>query len=1022
MPLTWRVLDRQPVKSLDDYIAMGGGTAAHAALQARATEIIEVVSASGLRGRGGAGFPTGPKWTTVAAARTPGAATTIVVNAAEGEPGTFKDRALLRTNPYRVLEGAIVGALAMQTDEIRIGIKATFGREIERLTGAISEMRTSGWLDDLNIEVVLGPSSYLFGEETALLEVIEGRQPFPRVTPPYRRGLQAHDTRSAATVALATTDGSGGAPALVDNAETLANIPLIVDHGAEWFRAVGSDDSPGTIVCTVSGATRRSGVREMAMGSTLREVIDAIGWGARPGREIQVVLAGTSNPLIPSRLLDTPLTYEALRDAGSGLGSAGFIVFDDTTDPAAVAAGVARFLSVESCGQCEPCKIDGLSIAEELRSSLRSEPTMDVNTLRRRIDTVTEGARCNLAQQQASVASSLLELFPNSGNSRPHARPASTLEPVMIAPIVDLVGGRALLDTRQLDKQPDWSYDRTDSGAAPAARLGNTPVHIDRQVRSREWPEWRVGPGTEHPLDVVVDAHEAIDALIDRALVAGAQDLERRVEEVAVAIRTHVDVTQRVLYPMLRRVGGDAGDLLADEAEAQERTLSSLIRDIEPSAAHERLRDVGVEMHAHACLDDDILEVLRRHLDPIERSRLADGLAAARVTTTMNRPGPTASRPAAPSFRRLATKPPEAALLASGRPPTDEPRLGSRPAPLPAPDTAPPVGTTQTTWEVTRMAPVVARPAQRNGTGSSADEAAGIHTILVGVNGSPPAAAALGWASQLARRVGAEIVLANVFESGQSEVPPDDHERLVAEAERRLNAEWSEPLRGSGVRYRGLQLVGPPDTLLTAAEAENADLLAVGTRAPGRFAALHVGSLAHHLTHYTLGPLAIVPIAGAAASLERIVLGVDGSAGSEAAVRWCARAAAACEAEVIAVCAFESRTRWAAGDDMKRWRAAAEAAITSEWIAPLRSAGVTVRTRIVEANSPESALEAAAADEGAGILVVGTQEPSEVTGLRVGRVPLHLAHHTHLPLVIVPPIARKLHSASARSEAAREVS
>ena len=209
MPLIWRVLDRRPVRSLRDYVDMGGGKAARSARQASPDEIVGRLRSSGLRGRGGAGFPTGTKWKTVAASRSDRHTTTVVVNAAEGEPGTFKDRALLRTNPYRVLEGAIIAAVAMQSDEIRIGIKGTFDREINRLTNAISEMREAGWLHDLDVQLVLGPSFYLFGEETALLEVIEGRQPFPRVTPPYRRGLQADDTRSAGGVSLATSGGDG---------------------------------------------------------------------------------------------------------------------------------------------------------------------------------------------------------------------------------------------------------------------------------------------------------------------------------------------------------------------------------------------------------------------------------------------------------------------------------------------------------------------------------------------------------------------------------------------------------------------------------------------------------------------------------------------------------------------------------------------------------------------------------------------------------------------------------------------
>lgn len=465
-----RVLDQRPVDSLSEYIEMGGGIAALSARQASAAQVIELVRTSGLRGRGGAGFPTGTKWDTVAASRG-NEATAVVVNAAEGEPGTFKDRALLRTNPYRVIEGAIVAASTMQTDQVFIGIKASFGREIDRLSVAIGEMRNAGWLDDVRIDLVLGPSSYLFGEETGMLEVIGGRQPFPRVTPPYRRGLQDDDTRSVVGAHLASVGASSGAHGLVDNVETLANVPLIIERGAAWFRQEGTEGSPGRIVCTVSGATRRSGVGEVAMGMTLREAIDLVGWGPRRGRSVQVVLAGTANALIPAGLLDTPLTYEAMGDAGSGLGSAGFIVFDDTADPVAVAAGVARFLAVESCGQCEPCKTDGLAIAEQLRS-MRDDPTADLDDLRTRIGTVTTGARCNLAQQQASVAASLLDLFPPSPSSRLGRDSSIPAEPEIIAPLADLVGGRAVLDPRQRAKQPDWSYDRVDSGAAPAALLG----------------------------------------------------------------------------------------------------------------------------------------------------------------------------------------------------------------------------------------------------------------------------------------------------------------------------------------------------------------------------------------------------------------------------------------------------------------------------------------------------------------------------------------------------------------------
>ncbi|MGE0140526.1 MAG: universal stress protein [Ilumatobacteraceae bacterium] len=961
---------------------MGGGNAARSAREASPDQIIGLLCASGLRGRGGAGFPTGTKWETVAASQSSRDVTTVVVNAAEGEPGTFKDRALLRTNPYRVLEGAVIAAITMQSDQICIGIKATFGREIDRLTAAIAEMREAGWLHDLDIQLVLGPSSYLFGEETALLEVIEGRQPFPRVTPPYRRGLQEDDTRSVVGVRLASSGGAEGAPVLVDNVETLANVPLIVDRGAEWFREVGTDRSPGTVVATVSGATRRSAVGEVAMGSTLREVIDIIGWGSRRGRDVRIVLAGTANALIPSELLDTPLTYEAMQDAGTGLGSAGFIVFDDTTDPVAIAAGVLRFLSVESCGQCEPCKSDGLEMAEGLRrSSDEPSTTLDVNALSRRIDTVTIGARCNLAQQEAAITSSLLELLPDSVGAHPRA----VANRVTIAPIEGLAGGRATLDTQQLIKQPDWSYGDHDSGAAPAARLGNTPVHIADPRRPRAWAEWTASVSDEHPLELLDDAHDAIDALIDRAMADQQDDVNDRVDDVVLAVRVHVDATTRVLLPMVRRVGGADGDRLADAAEAQACALLRLVGVIDRSDARYGLQEVGVAMHDHAATGEEILELLRVELDPAERSSLADGLAAAQATSTVSR-----------LYRSASKVAPRVPVPLPRRDDDRNEAAPDRPAarPKPAADDEDPVGYLAPP-AVVQSAPSVS-PAPRR------DHAAALSRMVVGVDGSPAAAAALGWAGRLAGRLGAEILVANVFEPEQAELSPDDYETFVARAEHRLIDEWAEPLRGSSVDYRCLQLTGAPDALLAATEAEHANLLVVGTRGAGRHASLHLGSLAHHLAHDTLGPLVIVPLAGAAASIDRIVVGIDGSAGSAAAVDWCADIAAALGVEVIAVCAFEPHARWTFRSD-ESWRAAAEQAMSNEWVRPLWDAGVTVRTRIVEDAHPLVALEGAAADEGASLFVLGTRGLSDAGGVRLGRLPLQLVHRTHLAVVLVPP-------------------
>jgi NADH-quinone oxidoreductase subunit F len=475
-PLTpvHRVLDPQPVASLDQYVEDGGGRGLDAARRLGPAATLDEVEASGLRGRGGAGFPTGRKWRTVAANRSSTIPTTVVVNGAEGEPGSFKDRAILRANPYRVLEGALIAAGALGADRVVVAVKRSFRAEVERLAEAIDAVRAAGWSEGVDLLVVEGPAEYLYGEETALLEVIDGRAPFPRVAPPYRHGVDevGPEDASASQLTMAAPDGADVAPpTLVNNVETMANVARVLADGADWFRAVGTAESPGTIVCTVSGRTRRHGVAEVAMGTPLREVIDLVGRGAVRGREIVAVMTGVSNPLVPASQLDTPLTYEHLDAIGSGLGTAGFIVFDDTTDFAAVARGVSRFLAVESCGQCTPCKQDGLALADLFDRVRRSEADApDLDAIEDRVGTVADEARCSLASQHQRVASSILHLF------RPHLeahvrgeRPAVDEEP--IAAIVDLEGDAFVVDETQREKQPDWTFDAQDSGKSPADRI-----------------------------------------------------------------------------------------------------------------------------------------------------------------------------------------------------------------------------------------------------------------------------------------------------------------------------------------------------------------------------------------------------------------------------------------------------------------------------------------------------------------------------------------------------------------------
>ena len=468
------LLDGPPVRSLDDYLAAGGGRGLGAARKLGAAAVIDEVEASGLRGRGGAGFPTGVKWRTVAEFEAAVLPSTVVVNAAEGEPGTFKDRTLLRANPYAVIEGAVIAALAVDADRVIVGVKETFTRERDRLEAAIAEVRArTDWFDDVAIGVVTGPSEYLFGEETGLLEVLDGRPPFPRVTPPYRRGIDemGRDPGPAAGTEMAEIGPGGSPPVLANNVETLANVPGVLAEGADWFRSLGTPGSPGTIVVTISGATSRHGVAEVEMGTPLGEAVELIGGGPQAGRRLVAALSGVANPMVPAELFGTPLTYEDMRSIGSGLGAAGFVVFDDRTDMAAVAAGVSRFLAVESCGQCTPCKQDGLAIAETLVrivSGHGRDP--DLGVIADRVSTVADEARCFLAQQQQLVIDSILQLFPGALERHLYSD-VQRVEPEPILPIVDIAGGVARLDLHQLAKQPDWSYDATDSGKPPVNRL-----------------------------------------------------------------------------------------------------------------------------------------------------------------------------------------------------------------------------------------------------------------------------------------------------------------------------------------------------------------------------------------------------------------------------------------------------------------------------------------------------------------------------------------------------------------------
>jgi NADH-quinone oxidoreductase subunit F len=307
--------------------------------------------------------------------------------------------------------------------------------------------------------------------------VLDGRPAFPRIAPPFRRGVDevletkadlSSDSGLSAHVEMAGP-GEDAPPTLASNVETLANVPKIIARGGDWFRTEGTDQSPGTIVVTVTGDVQRAGVAELMMGTPLREAIDIVGGGPRQGRTIKAVLMGVSGNIITAERLDTPLSYEDFRAAGTSLGSASFIVFDDEADMVAVAAGASRFLAIESCGQCEPCKLDGLQLADRLATLVRNDGAQaDLDLVRKRIATVGDRARCSLAGQQQAVIGSILDAFGVEFDAHV-LHLADAAEPTLITELREIdADGVARWDPDFRRRQPDWTYDEEWSGKVPA--------------------------------------------------------------------------------------------------------------------------------------------------------------------------------------------------------------------------------------------------------------------------------------------------------------------------------------------------------------------------------------------------------------------------------------------------------------------------------------------------------------------------------------------------------------------------
>jgi NADH:ubiquinone oxidoreductase subunit F (NADH-binding) len=319
-------------------------------------------------------------------------------------------------NPYQLLEGVQIAAEVVGAVHAFLGLKERYRVQVDALTRAAQEMRDHGLLGSVPLTIVTGPDDYLFGEETGLLEVVEGADPLPRAVPPYVTGLFATTPAvgwSAGPVAVEDTPTVASNPTLVSNVETFANVAPIVARGAAWYRSVGTERSPGTAIATIVGDVETPGLAEVALGTPVDELIRTIGGGVREGRAVKAVLSGFANPVLTAEHLDTPMSYEALSAVGSGMGSCGFMVFAEPTDIVAVARMVSGFLYDASCGQCPACKFGTGEITAYLdRIAAGAGDARDVELIGARLGTVTDANRCYLGAQEQRVISSLLREFP----------------------------------------------------------------------------------------------------------------------------------------------------------------------------------------------------------------------------------------------------------------------------------------------------------------------------------------------------------------------------------------------------------------------------------------------------------------------------------------------------------------------------------------------------------------------------------------------------------------------------------
>jgi bidirectional [NiFe] hydrogenase diaphorase subunit len=390
-------------EQIDDYLAVGGYSALVEAVTERTpNEVLSEVNASGLRGRGGGGYPAGLKWSTVA--KMPADRRFVICNADEGDPGAFMDRAILESDPHRVLEGMILAAFAVGAQRGYVYIRAEYPLAIDRLKIAIRQAKKLGLLGQnicettfsFDIELRLGAGAFVCGEETALMASIEGERGQPRPRPPYPAEF-----------------GLWGHPTLINNVETLANVPSIIRRGGAWFASIGTEKSKGTKVFALAGRISNTGLIEVPMGIRLREIVETIGGGVPEGKTFKAVqTGGPSGGCLPEQYLDLPVDYDTLREVGSIMGSGGMIVMDETSSMVEVARYFMEFCMDESCGKCVPCRVGTYQMHGLLDKIAKGQGTpVDLELLEEMCEIVQATSLCGLGQTAPNPVVSTLRYF-----------------------------------------------------------------------------------------------------------------------------------------------------------------------------------------------------------------------------------------------------------------------------------------------------------------------------------------------------------------------------------------------------------------------------------------------------------------------------------------------------------------------------------------------------------------------------------------------------------------------------------